>query len=174
MNGQNQSTLNNKKEKTGGISMRNLLNKQLKNEKGLTLIELLAVIVILAIIAAIAIPAIGNIISNSKSKAVLSDATQLLSSAKNAIADGECGDPGATTLTCDKKVLDGLVEGVTLDTDDKITKTATGYSVYYNGFKKLNDKYSEKISGVENSKTGSVDNKKEITDKVLADAMGKK
>lgn len=33
--------------------------KLLKNEKGLTLVELLAVIVILAIIAAIAVPAIG-------------------------------------------------------------------------------------------------------------------
>ena len=38
------------------------MKKQLNNEKGLTLIELLAVIVILAIIAAIAVPAIGNII----------------------------------------------------------------------------------------------------------------
>ena len=38
----------------------------LKNEKGLTLIELLAVIVILAIVAAIAVPAIGNIIENSR------------------------------------------------------------------------------------------------------------
>ncbi|WP_371825341.1 prepilin-type N-terminal cleavage/methylation domain-containing protein [Paenibacillus soyae] len=40
-----------------------------KNEKGLTLIELLAVLVIVGIIAAIAIPAIGNTISNSKTKA---------------------------------------------------------------------------------------------------------
>ncbi|MHA6483633.1 prepilin-type N-terminal cleavage/methylation domain-containing protein [Paenibacillus sp. strain BS8-2] len=40
-----------------------------KNEKGLTLIELLAVLVIVGIIAAIAIPAIGGTISSSKSKA---------------------------------------------------------------------------------------------------------
>jgi type IV pilus assembly protein PilA len=57
------------------------MKKRLKNEKGLTLIELLAVIVILAIIAAIAIPAIGNIIDNSRYNAVKSDATNVLNAA---------------------------------------------------------------------------------------------
>ena len=60
---------------------KNELKKRIKNEKGLTLIELLAVIVILAIIAAIAIPAIGNIIANSRAKAVVSDAQNALSAA---------------------------------------------------------------------------------------------
>ncbi|NLY78711.1 MAG: prepilin-type N-terminal cleavage/methylation domain-containing protein, partial [Lysinibacillus sp.] len=40
--------------------MFNLLKKRIKNEKGLTLIEVLAVVVILAIVAMIAIPAIGG------------------------------------------------------------------------------------------------------------------
>ena len=56
--------------------------KIFKNEKGLTLIELLAVIVILAIVAAIATPAIGNIIDNSRDKAILADASSVLSAAK--------------------------------------------------------------------------------------------
>lgn len=56
--------------------------KHIKNEKGLTLIELLAVIVILAIIAAIAIPAIGNIIDSSRVKAAKADAANILSSAQ--------------------------------------------------------------------------------------------
>lgn len=43
--------------------------KLLNNQKGLTLIELLAVIVILGIIAAIAIPSIGGIVDNSKRNA---------------------------------------------------------------------------------------------------------
>ena len=57
------------------------MKKRLKNEKGLTLIELLAVIVILAIIAAIAIPAIGNIIDNSRIKAIKSDAVNIINAA---------------------------------------------------------------------------------------------
>ena len=41
--------------------MKRKMKALLKNEKGLTLIELLAVIVILGIIAAIAVPSIGGI-----------------------------------------------------------------------------------------------------------------
>lgn len=54
----------------------------IKNEKGLTLIELLAVIVILAIISAIAIPSIGNIIDNSKYNAIKADAINVLNAAQ--------------------------------------------------------------------------------------------
>lgn len=61
--------------------MKKLLQKRLKNEKGLTLVELLAVIVILGIIAAIAVPAIGNIIENSRYNAVKADAINVLSAA---------------------------------------------------------------------------------------------
>ena len=50
--------------------MKKFLQKRLNNEKGLTLVELLAVIVILGIIAAIAVPSIGGIIQNSREKAV--------------------------------------------------------------------------------------------------------
>lgn len=57
------------------------MKKRIKNEKGLTLIELLAVIVILAIVAAIAIPAIGNIIDNSRLKAAKADVVNVLSGA---------------------------------------------------------------------------------------------
>jgi type IV pilus assembly protein PilA len=49
--------------------MKWLLSKKMKfakNQKGLTLVELLAVIVILGVIAAIAVPTIGGVISKSK------------------------------------------------------------------------------------------------------------
>lgn len=59
-----------------------MMKKFLKNEKGLTLIELLAVIVILGIIAAIAIPSIGGIIQKSREDAVKADALQAINSAK--------------------------------------------------------------------------------------------
>ncbi|MGN7295636.1 prepilin-type N-terminal cleavage/methylation domain-containing protein [Ferdinandcohnia sp. SAFN-114] len=63
-----------------------MFKKHLKNQKGLTLIELLAVIVILGIIAAIAIPAIGNVISNTKLDSVKADAMQVLEASSLAIA----------------------------------------------------------------------------------------
>lgn len=49
----------------GGKYMTNIL----KNKKGVTLIELLAVIIILGIIAAIAIPTIGNLIERQEARA---------------------------------------------------------------------------------------------------------
>ena len=58
--------------------MKKRLKQRLQNEKGLTLVELLAVIVILGIIAAIAIPAIGNIITNSKVNALKADGQNVL------------------------------------------------------------------------------------------------
>ena len=61
--------------------MKKFLQKRLKNEKGLTLVELLAVIVILGIIAAIAIPSIGNIINNSKVNALIADGQNVLAAA---------------------------------------------------------------------------------------------
>lgn len=75
--------------------MFNTLKKRIKNEKGLSLVELLAVIVILGIISAIAIPAIGNIIDNSKVKAELADAIQVMNAANIYFTD----NPTATTFT---------------------------------------------------------------------------
>ena len=54
----------------------------LKKEKGFTLVELLAVIVILGLIVAIAVPAIGNIIQESKDNAAKSEVTLIQDAAR--------------------------------------------------------------------------------------------
>ncbi|MFM9534869.1 prepilin-type N-terminal cleavage/methylation domain-containing protein [Lysinibacillus sp. IITD104] len=94
--------------------------KLLKNEKGLTLVELLAVIVILAIIAAIAVPAIGNIINKSKDRAILAEASNILAGAKIAYIDGACVDN-----TCSNTELKPFVDGIELKSGDQVEYNET-------------------------------------------------
>lgn len=85
-----------------------MMKKFLKNEKGLTLIELLAVIVILGIIAAIAIPSIGGIIQKSREDAVKADAIQVLNAAKVYMASNNVENGSENTM--DQEVLAEYVD----------------------------------------------------------------
>ena len=121
--------------------LKKLLNtKMLKNEKGLTLIELLAVIVILAIIAAIAIPAIGNIIENSRYNAAKADAINVLNAANLYFTDEGSADGATVTVTELKD--DGYLDNAGLfekDTDAQVVQTDGGNqltgAVTYSGSK---------------------------------------
>ncbi|WP_336989548.1 prepilin-type N-terminal cleavage/methylation domain-containing protein [Bacillus infantis] len=100
--------------------------QKLKNEKGLTLIELLAVIVILGIIAAIAIPSIGGLINKTKNDAKVAEAVQIISASKTFTAT----NPTAGSLDYDdlKSYLDNVKDEtftVTVTKDD-----ATGKLTY--------------------------------------------
>lgn len=104
------------KEVLGGIFMITAIKKRINNEKGLTLVELLAVIVILAIVAAIAIPSIGNIIENSRYNAAKADAMNVLSAANLYFV----AEPNSTSIT-----VSDLLTGGYLDTAGKVPTTAT-------------------------------------------------
>ncbi|MGY4110002.1 prepilin-type N-terminal cleavage/methylation domain-containing protein [Aeribacillus pallidus] len=93
--------------------------KLLKKEKGMTLIELLAVIIIIAIILAIAIPIIANVIGNSKERATVSEALNIISAAKLKYAKDNAS--GSQTYTADK-----LAEYIDIDTDDDFVVSFNG------------------------------------------------
>ncbi|MCB5952531.1 prepilin-type N-terminal cleavage/methylation domain-containing protein [Enterococcus sp. BWT-B8] len=57
------------------------MSRLLKDERGMTLIELLATVVILAIIAGIGIVAIGNVIQNSREDSAVAEVQQAMSAA---------------------------------------------------------------------------------------------
>jgi len=107
-----------------------ILNKKLlKNQKGLTLIELLAVVVILAIIAAIAIPAIGNIIENSRYNSAKADALNVINAANLYFTDEgatEGGDVTVKTLLEQKYLDDAGSFGKDATTTASTVKRASG------------------------------------------------
>lgn len=67
----------------------NTIIHRIKNAKGLTLIELLAVVVILAIVSAIAVPSIAKLIDNSKTDAHVANAEQMVNAINIARQDDQ-------------------------------------------------------------------------------------
>ena len=108
------------------------MKKQLKNEKGLTLIELLAVIVILAIVAAIAIPAIGNIIQNSSQKAVIADAQNVLAAGNLYFLENPDKDTVYSKGETENLIPDFLDDAPTL-TNVTVKKVASGNTITFTG-----------------------------------------
>ncbi|QAY68420.1 prepilin-type N-terminal cleavage/methylation domain-containing protein [Paenibacillus protaetiae] len=92
-----------------------------KNEKGLTLIELLGVLVIVGIIAAIAVPAISGTISKSKEKADAASISMIEEAALRYVIDTDA----STTTTVD---IDTLVKQGYLNSTP-VLKTKTIKSV---------------------------------------------
>lgn len=85
------------------------LQKRFKNEKGFTLVELLAVIAILAIILAIAIPSVGNLISKSQGDA--DEANEKLFENAARLAD-LAGDMSGTSIDLDVLLQKGYLEEI--------------------------------------------------------------
>lgn len=97
-----------------------MFNKFFKNEKGLTLVELLAVIVILGIVAAIAVPSIGSVIQKSRENAVKADALEVLNAAKTYVAE-----QGVPTDEIPATELENYVDNVKLGEDNDYTVSVT-------------------------------------------------
>ncbi len=83
----------------------------LKNKKGVTLVELLAVIVIMGIIAAIAIPTIGNLIENQRQNAAQAEWTSIVEAARMYAT----ANPTDADITFQDLVDDAFISGVELE-----------------------------------------------------------
>ncbi|WP_045523439.1 type II secretion system protein [Neobacillus niacini] len=102
--------------------MQNLM-KKIKDQRGLTLIELLAVIVILGIVAAIAVPSIMGIINKSKDDAKVAEAIQIISAAKLQHATN------STTVEWSNTVLDDTLDNLQDTSFTVFYDDVNGYSI---------------------------------------------
>lgn len=144
--------------------MRKFIQNKLKEQKGLTLIELLAVIVILAIIAAIAIPAIGNIIENSRYSAVKSDALNAISAGNLYFTE----NAEATTISIGELNDAGFLDSQgALEDEDDLNRadgsiTISTGAIVYSGEKTVTftNASTEDING--DTESGSSEGNKEI------------
>lgn len=104
----------------------NRFNKLMKDETGLSLVELLAVVVIIAIIAGIGVIAIGNIIQNAREDAAISDvqtaysAAVLYQSTEVTPNSGSGDDPNPNEFTLQDVIDANLYSGGGFDDVDEV------------------------------------------------------
>lgn len=110
------------------------MTQSLRNKKGVTLVELLAVIVILGIIAAIAVPTIGGLIDRQRENAAKATYTSIEEQARLYAVDDADGVFTLADLVTDgfdlkDNVLTTGATGATAVTNESVTITVTGSTV---------------------------------------------
>lgn len=114
------------------------MTQVLKNKKGVTLVELLAVIVIMGIIAAIAVPAIGGLITNSRTNAVKAELTSIEEAARLFAVNAAAGT--YTVDAIDPEFIDVAASfesiGFTVNSNKTVTFTIinTAIQVTFDGY----------------------------------------
>jgi type IV pilus assembly protein PilA len=138
------------------------IKKRLKNQRGLTLVELLAVVVILGIIAAIAVPNIGGLIDKTKQDAKIAEGVQIIQSAKlyTTSTNIKFGTDNATTpvdestfVILDKVQLANYLDNISDDTYQvKVSKSGKKYAYTLQTHNSI-DAYNVKYTGTKTELT---------------------
>lgn len=107
--------------------------KKIRNNKGFTLVELLAVIVVLAIVMGLAVVGITSVLDNTRKSAFLADARSFLAGAHNMVQSDEankilgvtdsvgpdCYSTDTSKLTSEINLADIILEGGKKGTEQK-------------------------------------------------------
>lgn len=131
------------------------------NNKGFTLVELLAVLAIIAIIGMIAIPNVISVVDNNKKDLMLQDAQKFVSLAKAVVMKDRVFRDDPTQLVSPKYYLQNLddKETIKIDPDGTPYSRTNSYVIYYKQTTTQNAGYCVYLEGekraVKNTATGT-------------------
>ena len=134
----------------------------MKNRKGFTLVELLAVIVIMAILLMVAIPAVNNILQDVRKRTFVNEAKTIYNEAMNKyISESSQGFELKTISSEDDSAIEMTGEKldycVILDDKGKVSKLAVGNNRYYIMLDQVKDVESIKKGDVHAGKLNNIE-----------------